>query len=137
MNNEFDGRIILLPHWFEVEEYLEERQEDCYRNAVNAASLYSYMKHGDWTASAAAKQLKGLKQHELIATMGKDVVWDGYPYRFKNGSLARKITYDKAGYDPRDNKLTVTTRTKWEIGIAPIFRYLTTSDIKNYLEVDH
>ena len=133
----FDARVIPLKEWFDVEQYLEERQEDCYRNAVNAAALYNYIKHGDWTTSSATKQLHGLKQHELIATMEKDDVWMSYPFRFKNGSLARKNTYDKAGYNPKDNEITVTTRTKWEIGIAPIFRYLTTSDIKNYLGVDY
>ena len=133
----FDGRVIILDLWSDVEDYLEERQEDCYRNAVNGASLYNFIKRYGGSTSTATKQLNGLKQPDLIATMQKDAVWVNYPFRFKNGSLVRKNTYAKAGYDPRNNELTVTTRTKWEVGIAPIFRYLTVSDMKEYLEVDH
>jgi tRNA(His) 5'-end guanylyltransferase len=132
----FDARIIELDDWSLVCAYLTERQEDAYRNCVNAYALYGLAMHENLTTSQATAKLKGLNQTQLINLINGWLEWEKVQGREKNGSLTRKFSFTKVGFDPIHNTLVEAERNRWDLDPAPMFQALSSTDIYRYVSND-
>ena len=126
MQVEFDARIIYLPNWTDVWDYLMNRQEDCFRNCINSHALYSVMIEQGLNTSGATKFLHGYGQEELLEVIldRKVFIWEKVPDTYKYGAMNRKINYTKVGYNPKDNELASVERSQWCMDSAPNFALL-------------
>jgi tRNA(His) guanylyltransferase len=95
----FDSRIIPL-HESLVSEYLEWRQNEAWRNHINAYCQHALMQEG-MTAREAAAALKGKPSgelHEMMFTRGVNLAKT--PAWQRRGVLAYREEVKKEGYNP-------------------------------------
>lgn len=132
----FDGRIITIQDWGAVVDYLSVRQEDCYRNCVNAVAHYAIMNAMNISSSQAAKVLDKKSQNERIDIAINLDAWNQVDQKYISGSITRKITFEKVGYNPKDEILVAVERSKWIVDTAPDFNALGPDRVQIYLNND-
>lgn len=108
----FDCRISQLPSRKEVIDYFRWRNEDAFRNALNAHCYWKLRKNG-LTAKKSTKAIEGLtvaNKNELLFKNG--VNFNNLPNWQKRGIGFYWINFDKAGVNPKTGGKTVTIRRK-------------------------
>ena len=108
----FDCRIAQLPSKNEVVDYFRWRNEDAFRNALNAHCYWKLRGNG-LTAKKSTKQIEGLSvanKNELLYKNG--INFNELPNWQKRGIGLYWVNYDKEGVNPKTGRKTLTQRRK-------------------------
>lgn len=114
----FDARICPLPTPEVVVDYFRWRQEDAYRNALNAHAYWRLRAEGR-SASAATAALAGLsvaQKTELLFQHG--IHFNELPAWQRHGIGLRAEEVEAAGVDPRSGTRVMTRRRQWRRDLA-------------------
>jgi len=106
----FDARIIQATPGSAVE-YMVNRQDEAWRNHLNAYCQQALIVDG-MSAKKAAATLKGMpakELHELMHARGVNLAKT--PAWQRRGVLIRKTVTEKVGYNPKTKKTVVTQRS--------------------------
>jgi tRNA(His) 5'-end guanylyltransferase len=127
----FDARVVQVGDEA-TRDYLAQRQQEAWRNHMNAYCQQALMDEG-MNASAAARTLKGLTStalHEMMFARGinlaKTPAWQ------RRGVIVRKTAEEREGYNPLSRALVKAARTRivWDRDL-PLF---TSAEGKAYLD---
>lgn len=108
----FDCRISQLPSKHEVVDYFRWRNEDAFRNALNAHCYWKLRGNG-LTARKSTKEIEGLSvanKNELLFQNG--INFNDLPNWQKRGVGLYWVNYDKEGTDPKTGRKILTQRRK-------------------------
>jgi tRNA(His) guanylyltransferase len=107
----FDARII--PVGGEATfEYLAQRQQEAWRNHINAYGQQVLMEEG-MSASEAAGTLKGLSSAELHNMMfARGINLARTPCWQRRGVIVRKTEEERTGFNPLSGETVIVARTK-------------------------
>ncbi|MCB9352054.1 MAG: guanylyltransferase [Lewinellaceae bacterium] len=106
----FDCRISQLPTKKDVVDYFRWRNEDAFRNALNAHCYWVLRKDGA-TAKKATKALEGMSvpdKNELLFQYG--INFNGLPNWQKRGVGLYWVSYEKEGVNPQTGEKTRAIR---------------------------
>ena len=106
----FDARIIQATPGSAVE-YMVNRQDEAWRNHLNAYCQQALIADG-MNAKKAAEKLKGMpakELHELMHARGVNLAKT--PAWQRRGVLVRKTVTEKVGYNPKTKKTVVAERS--------------------------
>lgn len=107
----FDCRISQLPHTALVEDYFVWRQEDAYRNALNAHCYWMLRQQG-MTATQATAHLKAMqtqRKYELLY-QGSGLNFNDVPLWQKRGTGFYYQKTEKMGVNPKTQETRITER---------------------------
>lgn len=114
----FDSRAFTIPDPVEVSNYLIWRQQDAVRNSIQMA--------GQARFSHRALHLKSTGDIQEMLWSAHGVNWNGYPARFRRGTVVAPIT--RTGVvsyvDKRTSEVCTTgevERRIWEVAAAPTY----------------
>jgi tRNA(His) guanylyltransferase len=113
----FDSRISQLTNINQIVDYFRWRNEDAFRNALNA-HCYWKLRDDGYTPKKATKYLEGVSvadKNELLFKYGTN--FNDLPDWEKRGIGLYWETYKKEGYNPKDNKKVVTERMKIKVDL--------------------
>ena len=108
----FDCRIVPLPNLKRLQDYFVWRQEDAYRNSLNAYCYWTLRKEG-MTARAATALLEGKSvayKNELLFSKG--INFNDIPAWQKRGIGIIKESYEKEGLNPISGKSETVSRNR-------------------------
>ncbi len=111
----FDCRISQLPTPQNVVDYFRWRNEDAFRNALNAHCYWAMRKQGK-SAKEATQKLNGLSvagKNELLFQYG--INFNDIPNWQKRGIGVYWETYEKEGVNPQSGETVLTQRKKIKI----------------------
>ncbi len=111
----FDSRISQLPTKKLVIDYFRWRNEDAYRNSLNANCYWMLRKKGI-TAKKASEKIEGISiasKNELL--FQNEINFNKLPNWQKRGVGLYWGTYDKEGFNEKTKKITTTKRRKLKI----------------------
>ncbi|MBW6517437.1 MAG: tRNA 5'-guanylyltransferase [ANME-2 cluster archaeon] len=118
----FDSRVSIIDR-NEITEYLNWRQNECWRNLVSSYAYYLLLEDG-MNAKEAAVKLKGMKSdtlHQLAWEHGINLAET--PAWQRRGVMIYKQTFEKQGHNPLTGENPMVSRTKivedWEL---PLFK---------------
>lgn len=106
----FDCRLSELPNKQLVEDYFRWRNEDAYRNALNA-HCYWRLRQDQFSPKDATAKIQGLSiadKNELLFRYG--INFNELPNWQKRGIGMYWINSEKEGFNPKTNEKVVTTR---------------------------
>jgi len=106
----FDARIIQATPGFAIE-YMLNRQDEAWRNHLNAYCQQALISDG-MSAKKAAATLKGMpakELHELMHARGVNLAKT--PAWQRRGVIVRKMVTEKEGYNPKTKKTVVAQRS--------------------------
>jgi tRNA(His) guanylyltransferase len=106
----FDARIVQATPESAIE-YMINRQDEAWRNHINAYCQQALITDG-MSATAAAARLKGLpakELHEIMHQRGVNLAKT--PAWQRRGVLVCKTATEKEGYNPKTKKAVVATRS--------------------------
>jgi tRNA(His) 5'-end guanylyltransferase len=117
----FDSKVIPICT-YDLNRYLAWRQAEAWRNHVNLYGYYTLIEEG-LNKGDATKRMNGVntaKIHDMLFERGINL--NETPAWQRRGVLITKKVYRKPGYNPKQKKNTITSRTKviqdWDV---PIF----------------
>ena len=111
----FDCRICQLPSVELVADYFRWRNEDAFRNALNAHCYWNLRKQGAGVR-VAAEQIKGMsvpQKNELLFQRG--VNFNELPNWQKRGVGLYWERYQKAGVNPKTGEPTTSTKRRLKV----------------------
>lgn len=106
----FDCRISQLPSKDEVIDYFRWRNEDAFRNALNA-HCYWKLRSNNFSAKNATKELQGMSvsaKNELLFANG--ITFNELPNWQKRGVGLYWIEKEKEGINPKTGQKSISTR---------------------------
>jgi len=109
----FDSRLSILPSKNLVVDYFRWRNEDAHRNSLNA-HCYWLLRKSNYTAAAAANEIKGLtmaEKNELLFIKGK-INFNDLPQWQKRGIGLYWVSKEVFGHNPKTNESVKTIRRK-------------------------
>jgi tRNA(His) guanylyltransferase len=117
----FDARVIPATPEYALE-YLVGRQNEAWRNHINAYCQHALVEEGT-TPRAAAAALRGIRSeemHEMMFQRGINLA--ATPAWQRRGMLILKEEYEKEGYNPITGETVRTTRSRIrEVEETPLF----------------
>jgi tRNA(His) guanylyltransferase len=126
----FDARIVQVGGEATTD-YLVQRQQEAWRNHMNAYCQQALMDEG-MNSTAAARALRGLSSaalHEMMFARGINLART--PAWQRRGIIVRKTEEEREGYNPLSAEVVVVARTRVvQDGDLPLF---TTPEGKSYL----
>lgn len=111
----FDCRISQLPTQNDVIDYFRWRNEDAFRNALNA-HCYWQLREENVSARKATNQLKGLgvaAKNEFL--FKRNINFNDLPDWQKRGVGVYWENYEKMGYNPKTGEETTTQRRQLKV----------------------
>lgn len=111
----FDCRISQLPNVKDVIDYFRWRNEDASRNALNAHCYWALRKKG-LGVSKSTKELEGIsvsEKNEILFQNG--INFNNLPKWQRRGIGFYWEEVEKVGWNPKDNKETITKRNKIKV----------------------
>lgn len=111
----FDCRISQLPTQDDVIDYFRWRNEDAFRNALNAHCYWKLRKNGQ-NSQLATKEIEGMsisEKNELLYQNG--INFNDIPNWQKRGIGLYWEMYEKEGTNPKTNKSTITKRRRIKV----------------------
>jgi tRNA(His) guanylyltransferase len=127
----FDSRIVQVGGEATVE-YLAQRQQEAWRNHMNAYCQQTLIDEG-MSSSAAARALKGLTStalHEMMFARGINLART--PAWQRRGVVVRKTEQEREGFNPLSGEVVTAARTRIiEDRDLPLF---TSPEGRTYLE---
>lgn len=110
LKGSFDCRICQLPTIELVQDYFSWRQEDAYRNSINAY-IYWSLRNSNYSARKATSLLNGLnKNSKLELLLSKGINFNSIEPWHKRGVEFYFNTYMKEGWNPIIKETTLTLR---------------------------
>lgn len=113
----FDCRVVPLPNLENVKDYFLWRQEDAFRNSLNAHCYWKLRKEG-LSPQEATGEIDGKTvayKNEML--FSRNLNFNDLPNWQKRGVGLSHVTYDKTGYNPIAKREEISVRNKIEVNL--------------------
>lgn len=131
----FDARVIILPTEQDVITYLIARQLEAFRNCLNAYVHHILVQNKGLSALQASIYAKNWKRKKIQAFLKSErIKWSDIPPWHYRGTLIRKESFSKKGFNPMTKQEVLVARNRpLIIDNPPNFSLL--SSIEEFLSI--